>query len=163
MLRIRLPCGRSGNHLPSSTIRTGRVLSLRGGESHPATAAPTFKQETTWVWPVKGKVLNSFSAANKGLNITGYLGEPIYASASGKVVYSGNGLRRYGNLIIIKHNSVFLSAYAHNKDVFIKEGEWVKQGQKIAEMGKTGTNKVMLHFEIRRAGKPVNPISLLRT
>lgn len=115
-----------------------------------------------WVWPAKGKVVSGFSSLNKGLNIAGHEGEPIYAAAAGKVVYCGNGLRGYGNLIILKHNSLYLSAYAHNRVIFVKEGQSVAKGQKIAEMGNTGSDKVMLHFEIRRAGKPVNPLSLYR-
>jgi lipoprotein NlpD len=115
-----------------------------------------------WIKPAQGKVINYFSLANKGINIAGLLGDPIYAACAGKVVYAGDGLRAYGNLIIIKHNSLFLSAYAHNFRIFVKEGDWVKQGQKIAEMGKTGAHNVMLHFEIRRAGKPMDPMVLFR-
>lgn len=113
-----------------------------------------------WVWPAKGKVINYYSALNKGIDISGQQGQSIYAAAGGKVVYCGDGLRGYGNLIILKHNSLYLSAYAHNRKVFVKEGDFVKQGQKIAEMGNTGSDKVILHFEIRRAGKPINPISV---
>ena len=162
---------------PPYTVQTGQLIALqRHLEGRPSRRAAVPKSVKTvvkqpepnfstarWIWPVQGKVLNTFSAFNKGINITGHAGEPIYASAAGKVVYCGAGLRGYGKLIIIKHNSLYLSAYAHNQTVFVKEGEWVKQGQKIAEMGKTGTNKVMLHFEIRRAGIPVNPETLLRT
>lgn len=117
----------------------------------------------SWKWPAKGKVIRSFSSLNKGINIAGTQGEPIYAAATGKVVYCGDGLRGYGNLIIIKHNNLYLSAYAHNETVMVKEGDLVNQGQKIAEMGDTGSNKTMLHFEIRRAGKPIDPTSLLRS
>lgn len=113
-----------------------------------------------WLWPAKGKIMRVFSATNKGINIEGVAGSPIYASAAGKVVYSGDGLRRYGNLIIIKHNSLYLSAYANNRQLLVKEGDWVKKGQKIALMGISGA-KPMLHFEIRRAGKPINPSDLL--
>jgi lipoprotein NlpD len=116
---------------------------------------------TKWIWPVKGKIIQTYSSTNKGINIAGYLDEPIYASAAGKIVYCGDGLRGYGNLIILKHNSTYLSAYAYNRRIYVKEGEWVKQGQKIADMGDTGTNKVMLHFEIRRAGRPIDPRSVL--
>ncbi len=98
---------------------------------------------------------------NKGINIGGRLGAPIYAAAAGQVVYSNHGLRGYGNLIIIKHNSSFLTAYAHNSVVLVKEGDWVQGGQRIAEMGSTGAVRTMLHFEIRRNGKPVNPLSYL--
>jgi lipoprotein NlpD len=117
-----------------------------------------------WIWPAKkGKIINYFSPLNKGINISGYEGAPIYAVASGKIVYCGNGLRGYGNLIILKHNSLYLSTYAHNRVVFVKEGQWVRQGQIIAEMGRTGADKIMLHFEIRRAGKPIDPINLLNS
>lgn len=116
---------------------------------------------STWIWPAKGKIMNTFSGYNKGINISGVPGETIHAAAAGKVVYTGDGLRGYGKLIIIKHNSLYLSAYAHNSKVFVREGDWVRQGQKIAEMGNTGADKVMLHFEIRRAGKPIDPASLL--
>lgn len=114
-----------------------------------------------WVWPARGPVVQSFGALNKGINIAGAIGDPIFATAKGKVVYSGHGLRGYGNLIIIKHNSTFLTAYAHNSKVFVHEGDWVVSGQKIAEMGNTGTQKTMLHFEIRRNGKPANPLIYL--
>lgn len=114
-----------------------------------------------WRWPAQGKVIGGFGVVNKGINIAGRLGEPIYASALGKVVYCGNGLRSYGNLIIIKHNNTFLTAYAHARNVFVKAGDWVKTGQIIAEMGDTGTNRVMLHFEIRRDGQPQNPLEYL--
>jgi lipoprotein NlpD len=115
-----------------------------------------------WVWPVKTpRTMQHFSFLHKGINIPGLRGEPIYAAASGKIVYAGNGLRRYGNLIIIKHNDQYLSAYAHQSMMVVKEGDWVNQGQKIAEMGSTGSDKTMLHFEVRVAGKPVNPLTLL--
>ncbi len=114
-----------------------------------------------WRWPAHGQVIGTFSSTNKGINISGYSGDPIFATATGKVVYSGHGLRGYGNLIIIKHNSKFLSAYAHNKKVAVKEGDWVESGQKIAEMGNTGTTHTLLHFEIRRNGQPVNPLIYL--
>lgn len=127
----------------------------------PVTQEPNFSP-SVWMWPTQGRIVNAFSGVNKGINITGYAGQPIVATAAGKVVYAGQGLRGYGNLIIIKHNSVFLSAYAHNKRVFVQEGSWVKQGQKIAEMGDSGSDKVMLHFEIRRAGKPIDPTSILQ-
>jgi lipoprotein NlpD len=114
-----------------------------------------------WLRPAKGPIIGFYSAQNKGLNFGGHRGDPIFATATGKVVYSGNGLRGYGNLIIIKHNSTFLTAYAHNSKILVKEGEWVKAGEKIAEMGNTGTRRIMLHFEMRRSGKPVNPLNYL--
>lgn len=114
-----------------------------------------------WRWPARGQVIGGYTALNKGINIAGQQGDPIYATASGKVVYSGDGLRNYGKLIIIKHHGVFLTAYAHSKKILVKEGDWVKTGQKIAEMGNTGSRRVMLHFEIRRAGESVNPLLYL--
>lgn len=116
----------------------------------------------TWQWPTQGKRFTAFSHLDKGLRINGRAGDPIHAAAAGTIVYSGEGLKRYGKLIIIKHNNNYLSAYAHNRRVLVKEGEWVKQGQKIAEMGHTGTQSTMLYFEIRRAGKPIDPLSVYR-
>lgn len=116
---------------------------------------------TQWMWPAQGAVLSSFSSNNKGIDIRGTIGEPVYASAPGRVVYAGGGLRGYGMLIIIKHNSQYLSAYAYNRHIYVKEGGWVKRGQKIAEMGYSASDKPVLHFEIRRDGIPVNPLNLL--
>lgn len=112
-----------------------------------------------WGLPTQGKLIGQFSesANRKGIDIAGQLGQPVMASASGKVVYSGSGLRGYGKLIIIKHNNTYLSAYAHNDKVLVKEGQAVSRGQKIAEMGKTDSKEVKLHFEVRRFGKPVDP------
>lgn len=114
-----------------------------------------------WIWPTTGKLLSSFSKNSKGVKISGQAGQPILASAAGEVVYSGHGLRGYGNLIIIKHDSTFLSAYAHNSKILVKEGEAVVKGQKIAEMGNTDTDTIQLHFEIRKHGKPVDPLEYL--
>ncbi|MBX3628966.1 MAG: peptidoglycan DD-metalloendopeptidase family protein [Nitrosomonas sp.] len=118
-------------------------------------------QVTDWIWPTNGRLLSSFSANSKGLKISGQIGQDIVATAAGEVVYSGDGLRGYGNLIIIKHNDALLSAYAHNSKLLVKEGETVTQGQKIAEMGNTDTDTPQLHFEIRRHGKPVDPLEFL--
>ena len=98
---------------------------------------------------------------NKGLDISGAAGDPVFAAADGQVVYAGAGLRGYGNLIILKHNSVYLTAYAHNQSLLVKEDQKVRKGQKIAEMGKTDSDRVKLHFEVRRQGKPVDPAKLL--
>lgn len=114
-----------------------------------------------WRWPARGPIVETYSTLNKGVNIGGQIGNPIYATAAGQVVYSGNGLRGYGNLIIIKHNSTYLSAYAHNNVVLVKEGQFVKAGQEVAEMGNTSAHQTMLHFEIRRNGQPVNPLNYL--
>lgn len=117
-----------------------------------------------WIWPVRGPVIDHYTGAtgfNKGIDIAGHIGEPIHATASGKVVYAGNGLHGYGQLIIIKHNDEFLSAYAHNSKILVHEGQVVRGGQVIALMGNTEAQRVMLHFEIRRAGIPVDPLTYL--
>jgi lipoprotein NlpD len=113
-------------------------------------------------WPVRGPVLNGFDdTKNKGIDIGGAAGDPIKAAGDGRVVYAGNGLRGYGNLIIIKHDATYLTAYAHNRALMVKEGDAVTKGQKIAEMGNTDSDRVMLHFEVRRQGKPVDPLKYL--
>jgi lipoprotein NlpD len=113
-------------------------------------------------WPIKGKVLKSFSQAdNKGIDIAGEMGQKVYAAEAGKVVYSGQGLIGYGNLLIIKHNDLYLSAYANNSQLLFTEGDTVKKGEVIAKVGQAGSNKTSLHFEIRKNGKPVNPLNLL--
>ena len=116
-----------------------------------------------WSWPATGKVLAGFndSGSAKGVDIAGNDGQPVYAAAPGKVVYSGAGLRGYGKLVIIKHNKTYLSAYAHNSQLLVKEGQVIAKGQKIAEMGSTDTDRVKLHFEIRKLGKPVDPLKYL--
>jgi lipoprotein NlpD len=117
-----------------------------------------------WVWPVRGRIIHSFSGGsefNKGIDIAGNMGQPVLATAAGRVVYCGNGLHGYGQLIIIKHNDVYLSAYAHNSKLLVHEGQLVRSGQEIALMGDTEAQQVMLHFEIRRAGKPVDPLIYL--
>ena len=121
-------------------------------------------QRLRWQWPVNGKIISSYSksaAWRQGINIAGKSGQKVAAAAAGKVVYSGNGLPRYGNLIIIKHNDTYLSAYAHNKYLTVKDGQVVKAGQKIALLGRTGAQRDQLHFEIRRNGEPVDPMRFL--
>ena len=113
-------------------------------------------------WPVRGNLIAGFDEAkNKGLDIAGKAGDPVLAAADGKVVYAGSGLRGYGNLIIIKHNNTYLTAYAHNQTLLVKEEQAIKRGQKIAEMGNSDADQVKLHFEIRRQGKPVDPAKYL--
>jgi lipoprotein NlpD len=121
------------------------------------------EDRVNWSWPVSGKVVAAYSeAANlKGIGIGGKAGQPVLASAAGKVVYAGSGLRGYGKLVIIKHNKTYLSVYAHNSEILVKEGQTVSKGQKIAEMGNTDADQVKLHFEIRRQGKPVDPLRYL--
>jgi lipoprotein NlpD len=113
-------------------------------------------------WPAKGKVTEEFNDKNKGIDIAGKLGDPVSAASDGKVVYAGNSLRGYGNLVIIKHDNTYLTAYAHNRTLLVKEGDAVKKGQKIAEMGDTDATSVKLHFELRVNGKPVNPTPYLQ-
>ncbi|MFT6539574.1 MAG: lipoprotein NlpD [Thalassolituus sp.] len=117
-----------------------------------------------WQWPTDGAVIDQFSTknpVNKGIDIAGSLGESVLAAAAGTVVYAGTGLRGYGNLVIIRHNEKYLSAYAHASRINVTENQDVKAGEKIAETGSTGTDKVKLHFEIRESGKPVNPLKYL--
>lgn len=130
-------------------------------EERPAAVAEDDKVD--WGWPVGGKLANTFNeAANfKGIGISGKLGQPVAASAPGRVLYSGDGIRGYGKLIIIRHNKEYLSVYAHNSQLLVKEGQNVLKGQKIAEMGDSDAQEVALHFEIRRFGKPVDPVKLL--
>ena len=128
-------------------------------------AASVGNDDVDWAWPIqpqpKGKVIANFTDANKGIDISGMKNAPVLASAAGKVVYSGAGLRGYGRLVIIKHNNTWLSAYAHNEKILVIEGEAVKKGQKIAEMGSSDADQVKLHFEIRKQGKPVDPVKFL--
>ncbi|MDU9402508.1 peptidoglycan DD-metalloendopeptidase family protein [Pseudomonas sp. zfem004] len=117
-----------------------------------------------WTWPANGVLIGKFASngsLNKGVDIAGDLGQPVFAAADGAVVYAGSGLRGYGELIIIKHSDTYVSAYGHNRRLLVREGQQVKAGQTIAEMGSTGTDRVKLHFEIRRQGKPVDPLQFL--
>lgn len=121
-------------------------------------------ERVTWIWPAKGPLLQRFkadSSGKKGIDIGGKSGTPVKAAADGKIVYSGSGLGGYGRLIIIKHNKDFLSAYAHNRKLIAKEGQLVKQGEVIAQMGSSGTDRTRLHFEIRKRGQPVDPLRYL--
>ncbi len=129
-------------------------------ESKPEVAAGP--DDVNWQWPSTGKVINGYSeAGNKGLDFGGKAGDPVLAASDGKVVYAGSGLRGYGELVIVKHNATFLSAYAHNRKILVKEGQQVTKGQKIAEMGNTDSETVKLHFEIRKQGKPIDPMLYL--
>ena len=130
-----------------------------------ATARPDAKDpddDLNWLWPASGPVLSGFDEArSKGLAIAGKAGDPVLAAADGRVVYAGSGLRGYGNLVIVKHNDTYLTAYAHNQTLLVKEDQVVRRGQKIAEMGSSDADRVQLHFEIRRQGKPVDPARCL--
>ena len=130
----------------------------------PVAAAPSVSadDDIAWIWPTSGPVLAGFDEVkNKGLDIGGNAGDPVLAAADGRVVYVGAGLRGYGNLIILKHNNTYLTAYAHNQTLLIKEDQTVRKGQKIAEMGSSDAERVKLHFEVRRQGKPVDPSKYL--
>ena len=132
--------------------------------TQPAAPAPAAggDDDLAWSWPATGPVATGFDEVkSKGLAITGKVGDPVLATADGRVVYAGSGLRGYGNLIIVKHNATYLSAYAHNQALLVKEDQVVRRGQKIAEMGNSDADRVQLHFEIRRQGKPVDPAKLL--
>ena len=123
---------------------------------------PANDEDLNWAWPAAGAVATPFDdVKSKGLAITGKAGDPVFAAADGRVVYAGAGLRGYGNLVIVKHNTTFLTAYAHNQTLLVKEDQPVRRGQKIAEMGSSDAERVQLHFEIRRQGKPVDPARLL--
>ena len=116
----------------------------------------------SWAWPASGKVIETFEEPrNKGIDIAGKEGDPVLAASDGTVVYSGSGLRGYGNLIILKHTDDFVSAYAHNSQILVKQGQAVKRGQRIADMGRTDADQPKLHFEIRQQGKPVDPQKFL--
>jgi len=120
------------------------------------------EEDIAWLWPAQGTPVASFDEVkNKGIDIAGKAGDPVLAAADGRVVYSGAGLRGYGNLIILKHNNTYLTAYAHNQTLLVKEDQSVRKGQKIAEMGNSDADRVKLHFEIRRQGKPVDPAKYL--
>lgn len=155
-------------HVPYSEQAYVQLASIKP-EVAPRTEsrAPPEREEgeggITWAWPANGKVVGGFSDSGnlKGISIAGKLGQPVLASAPGRVIFSGTGIRGFGKLIVIKHNNTFLSVYAHNSELLVKEGQSVARGQKIAEMGSTDTDRVQLHFEIRRYGKPVDPIKLL--
>ena len=167
---------------PSATSATPSATS--GAPSAPPTAPasaatakatpPTSRPESArvpeiddarldWAWPTSGKVIAGFSEGSnlKGIDIAGKAGQPVLASAAGRVVYAGAGLRGYGKLVIVKHNNTYLSAYAHNREILVKEGQQVSKGQKIGEMGDTDADQVKLHFEIRRLGKPIDPAKFL--
>ncbi|HEX5125306.1 MAG TPA: peptidoglycan DD-metalloendopeptidase family protein [Rhodocyclaceae bacterium] len=130
--------------------------------SEPKAAAVAGDDAVDWLWPGNGKMLAGFNeTTNKGVDIGGAVGDPVLAAGAGKVVYVGTGLRGYGNLVIIKHNNTYLSAYAHNSEIFVKEGQSVQRGQKIAALGSSDADHPALHFEIRKQGKPVDPLKYL--
>ncbi len=170
---------RGGSRAASPTVAASRPMTPRviaPAPSRPSPAvtrqAPTKTVATPnlpakvsgWSWPAQGPLISRFQSngsLNKGIDIAGKQGQPVNAAADGAVVYAGRGLLGYGEMIIVKHDETYLSAYAHNSRLLVKEGDRVKSGQKIAEMGGTGTDRVKLHFEIRRKGQPVDPLQYL--
>ena len=142
-----------------------KITDTKPAEKAPEAPAvvPNDDDGVSWIWPADGKVISTFSEGKKGIDIAGKLGQPVLAAGAGKVLYAGSGIRGYGNLVIVKHTNNLLSAYAHNKTIFVKEDQIVNKGQKIAEMGNSDTDAVKLHFEIRQQGKPVDPSKFLPT
>ncbi len=160
VLRVVPPVldGVSTSRPVATTVVAPAGKTSAGVKSSSAPAASAGEDDMGFIWPASGALLAGFDEArNKGYDINGKAGDPVLASADGRVVYSGAGLRGYGNLIILKHNNTFLTAYAHNQTLLVKEDQAVRKGQKIAEMGNTDADRVKLHFEIRRQGKPVDP------
>lgn len=156
--------GTSAQASAPSKPAASTTTASRPAKSASSTSTPTGTGAVSWQWPHRGTLISRFGGgepANKGVDIAGREGEPVKAAASGQVVYAGNGLLGYGNLVIINHNQRYLSAYAHNSRIFVREGDKVKAGEKIAEIGSTGTTRTMLHFEIRRDGNPVDPLRYL--
>ncbi|MCE9898392.1 murein hydrolase activator NlpD [Raoultella terrigena] len=152
------------NNKPATTVVAPVTAPAISSNQPTASSTSTSSPISSWRWPTDGKVIENFSGAeggNKGIDIAGSKGQAIVATADGRVVYAGNALRGYGNLIIIKHNDDYLSAYAHNDTMLVREQQEIKAGQKIATMGSTGTSSTRLHFEIRYKGKSVNPLQYL--
>ena len=168
VVRVVPPSGAGAGPVAVATqttpgVAAGPSSAPSAAASGPASPAYSGPDKVDFMWPAKGKVIQSFDPAksNKGIDISGKAGDPIYAAADGRVIYAGSGLPGYGNLVIISHKETFLTAYAHNQTILVKEDQDVKKGQKIAEMGSTDASQVALHFEIRRSGKPVNPTQYL--
>ena len=144
----------------TASAKPGPKRPASRGSSSPAAAAPV--PARGWTWPAKGQLVRGYGKGERGgIDIGGRRGQPVVAARSGRVVYSGSGLVGYGRLVIIKHGERLLTAYGHNDRVLVKEGQTVRAGQKIAEMGSTGAERVKLHFEVRRDGKPLNPMKYL--
>ncbi len=145
---------------PSSSATAMPITPVAPVEPAPAARASD-AAAVQWGWPASGTIIQGFNANTKGIDIAGAVGDPVVAAASGKVMYAGNGVRGLGNLILLGHSSGFITAYAHNQTLLVKTGEQVQKGAKIATIGQTDTTSPRLHFEIRRSGTPVNPMSYL--
>jgi murein DD-endopeptidase MepM/ murein hydrolase activator NlpD len=160
VLRVTPPGGAASTSGAVRSSGNGSASASAAPRPAPAESAPDATPASTisLVWPADGTVIRRFDGANsKGIDISAAAGTPVIAAAPGTVVYAGNGLRGYGNLLILKHNAEYLTAYAHNRVLLVKEGESVKRGEKIAEMGDTDTDRVMLHFELRYQGRSIDP------
>ncbi|WP_295849356.1 peptidoglycan DD-metalloendopeptidase family protein [uncultured Xylophilus sp.] len=167
VLRVAPPSAQVAQTAPAKPTDPAAPSTVTPTPLPPATPASTVRpmpsggggeEEIAFIWPASGVLIASFDEAkNKGYDIGGKAGDPVVAAADGRVVYAGAGLRGYGNLVILKHNNTYLTAYAHNQSLLVKEDQTVKKGQKIAEMGSSDADRVKLHFEIRRQGKPVDP------
>ena len=158
------PNGNASAPVVASVAPSVAAVPPAANTAAPASPAPrdTADDDIVWTWPANGPVATPFDdARTKGLAITGKAGDPVLAAADGRVVYAGSGLRGYGNLVIVKHNNTYLTAYAHNQALLVKEEQVVRRGQKIAEMGSSDAERVELHFEIRKQGKPIDPAKLL--
>ena len=151
-----------GSNVTTTAVAPTAITSTPVPPVQGVAAATPAEDEVAMIWPASGAVLAGFDEVkNKGLDIGGSLGDPVLAAADGRVVYVGSGLRGYGNLIILKHNNTYLTAYAHNQTLLVKEDQTVRKGQKIAEMGSSDADRTKLHFEVRRQGKPVDPVKYL--
>jgi lipoprotein NlpD len=166
VLRVAPPAAETPVARPASAASApapAAAASSAATATNPTLPAPSAAEDAiSFQWPARGNLISGFDESkNKGLDIGGKVGDPVLAAADGRVVYAGAGLRGYGNLIILKHNNTYLTAYAHNQTLLVKEDQVIKRGQKIAEMGNSDADQVKLHFEIRRQGKPVDPAKYL--
>ncbi|WP_211451319.1 peptidoglycan DD-metalloendopeptidase family protein [Collimonas antrihumi] len=163
LAELQKPDAASSSEAPKAAPAVVAPAATVAASTAASAAAPSSGDEdrVDWMWPAEGKQVGSFDQGKKGIDISGKAGQAVVAAAGGKVMYAGSGIRGYGNLVIIKHTSNLLSAYAHNKAILVKEGQTVSKGQKIAEMGNSDSDAVKLHFEIRQQGKPVDPSKFL--
>ena len=156
------PANTSASNTPTPTASSAPASSASNAATNASAPVNVSDDGMTFAWPHPGPVLAGFDEAkNKGLDFAGKAGDPVLAAGDGKVVYAGSGLRGYGNLVILKHNNTYLTAYAHNQTLLVKEDQSVTKGQRIADMGSSDSDRVKLHFEIRKQGKPVDPAKLL--
>lgn len=166
---LLVSCASTPNYAPVTDVVAYEAVIRRHAASSPSSISvrqiPQSTEENArvkrWIWPARGVIVTPYSAQSKGIDIAANAGSPVYAAASGRVVYAGNGLRGYGGIIIIKHNKQYLTIYAYNRRLFVRQGDLLKIGQKIAEMGENTHAQTRLHFEIRSYGKPINPLNYI--